>query len=85
MKNRKIQDDESAAILDLILDSRVYDFGTVFNWGGASEGDVKSITGFMNNIAFHSATNTFVSSWETIASGVQTALDATVDKYLSLE
>jgi hypothetical protein len=85
MKNRKIQDDESAAMLDLILDSRVYDFGTVFNWGGTSEGDVKSITGFMNNIAFHSGTNTFVSTWETIASGVQTAMDETVDKYLSLD
>lgn len=85
MKNRKIQDDESAEILDLIFESRVYDFGTVFNWGGASEGDVKSITGFMNNIAFHSGTNTFVSTWETIASGVQTALDETVDKYLALE
>ncbi len=85
MKNRKIQDDESAEILDLIFESRVYDFGTVFNWGGASEGDVKSITGFMNDIAFHSGTNTFVSTWETIASGVQTALDETVDKYLALD
>ncbi len=85
MKNRKIQDDESAEILDLIFESRVYDFGTVFNWGGASEGDVNSITGFMNNIAFQSGSNTFVSTWETNASGVQTAMDETVDKYLSLE
>lgn len=84
MKERKIQDDESEAMMDLIFDSRTYDFGTVFNWGGSGESDSNSITGFMNNIAW-SGTNTFVSSWETIANGVEKAMNDTVEIFKNLD
>lgn len=84
MKERKIQDDESEAMLDLIFDSRVYDYGTVYNWGGASEGDANSITGFMNNIAF-SGTNTFVSRWQAIEPSVQAAMDDTIATYRAID
>lgn len=84
MKERKIQDDESEAMMDLIFDSRTYDFGTVFNWGGTGEADSNSITGFMNNIAW-SGTNTFVSSWETIASGVEKAMNETTEIFKNLD
>ncbi len=83
MKDRKIRDDESEEMLDLIFASRVYDFGSVYNWGGAYEWDAGSLTGFMNEVAF-SGTNTFVSSWQTIESSVQTAMEATIQAYRSL-
>ena len=61
-----------------------FDFGTVFNWGGSGESDSNSITGFMNNIAW-SGTNTFVSSWETIANGVEKAMNDTVEVFKNLD
>lgn len=80
MKERKIQDNDSEDMLDIIFESRVYDFGSVFNWGGASEFDVNSITGFMNEIAF-SGTNTFVSRWDEIKDVVKSAMEGTIDAY----
>lgn len=80
MKGRKIEDTESLDMLDIIFDSRVYDLGSVYNWGGTSEGDVNSITGCLNSVAF-SATKEFTSTWEGIASKVQTAMEDTVDAY----
>lgn len=34
LKGKYIRDDESAAMIDLILDNRLYDIGLTFNWGG---------------------------------------------------
>lgn len=84
MKQRKIQDHDSEDMMDIIFESRVYDFGTVFNWGGTSEYDVGSITGFMNDIAF-SGSNTFVSKWDSIKNKVQSDLDATIEAYRRME
>lgn len=83
MKLQKIKDDESEEMLDLIFDSRVYDFGSIFNWGGTTEGDPMSITGFMNGVAL-SGSNTFVSTWQGIEGRVQTALEETLDAYRSV-
>lgn len=83
MKKRKIQDSESEKMLDIIFDGCVYDFGSIYNWGGASEYDVKSITGFMNDVAF-SGVNDFTSRWQSIASAVQTAMEDTIETYRSL-
>lgn len=80
MKGRKIEDEESLDMLDIIFDSRVYDLGSIYNWGGTSEFDTSSITGFLNDIAF-STTKEFASTWESIASKVQTAMEQTVDAY----
>ncbi len=80
MKERKIQDEDSEEMLDIIFDSRVYDLASVYNWGGSSESDSASISGFMNVIAF-SGTNTFVSTWQTIESKVQSAMDDTLAAY----
>ena len=79
MKERKIQDYESEKMLDVILDSRVYDYGSVYNWGQSAHGYTQ-FTSFMDFIAFN-GTNTFVSTWESIATAVQTDLDATVAIY----
>ncbi|MHB1152558.1 MAG: type 2 periplasmic-binding domain-containing protein [Eubacteriales bacterium] len=34
LKGKYIRDDESAAMIDLILNNRLYDIGLIFNWGG---------------------------------------------------
>lgn len=80
MKGRKIADPESEEMLDIIFDSRVYDLGSIYNWGGANEYDTNSITGFLNDVAF-SSTKEFTSSWERIASMVQSDMEETIDAY----
>ncbi len=83
MKKRKIQDSESERMLDIIFESCVYDFGSIYNWGGTSEYDVNSITGFVNDVAF-SGVNDFTSRWQGISSAVQSALDTTINTYREL-
>lgn len=80
MKGRKIADLESEKMLDIIFDSRVYDLGSIYNWGGANEYDTNSITGFLNSVAF-SSTKEFTSTWESIASKVQSAMEDTIEAY----
>ncbi len=84
MKERKIQDTESEEMLELIFDSRVYDLASIYNWGGTSEADAGSITGFMNSIAF-SGTNTYTSTWESIKGTVEASLEETIAAYRSLK
>ena len=82
MTDRKVQDDESAEMLEIIFAGRVYDLASIYHWGGASEADLSSISGFMNAIAV-SGSNTFTSQWQTIESSVQSAMEDTLDAYLS--
>lgn len=84
MKERKIQDTESEEMLDIIFDSRVYDLASIYHWGGTGEADSASISGFMNTVAV-SGSNTFVSSWQSIESSVQIAMEKTVDAYLAIK
>ncbi len=81
MKERKVQDTESEKMLDIIFNSRVYDLGSIYHWGGTSESDAASISGFMNVIAT-SGSNTFASSWQSIESAVQAKMDETITAYL---
>jgi len=80
LKDRKIQDNESEKMLDLIFDNRVYDLGNVFGWGGASIYDSNSISNFMNTIAF-SGSDTFVSTYESIKNTIQADLDKTIENF----
>ena len=80
LKLRKIQDNESEAMLDMIFADRVYDLGIVYNWGGENHGDPNSIGAFMNIIAF-SGTQTFASTLESIESLVATDLQETLDAF----
>ncbi len=84
LKGRKIASQDSLAMLDLIFNTRVYDLGSVYNWGGANEYDVHSITGFLNSVAFDD-TKEFASTWESIASMVQSDMEETLDAYHALD
>lgn len=80
LKDRKIQDNESEDMLDIIFDNHVFDLGNVFGWGGASVYDSNSISNFMNVVAF-SGTNTFTSTYETIKGTIQSNLDETIETF----
>ncbi len=80
MKGRNIKDDESEEMLNLIFDSRVYDLGVVFNWGGTSVYDTNSIGSFMNTVAF-SGQQTFASTYQSIEDVIQNALDSTLEEF----
>lgn len=87
LKGRKIatsSSDDSLEMLDIIFNTRVYDLGSIYNWGGASEYDANSITGFLNSVAFDS-TKEFASTWEGIADMVQSDMDETLESYHSLD
>lgn len=84
MKSRRFKDEESEDMLDIIFRSRVYDFATVYNWGGTSEYDTNSLSGFMNDTAF-SGKNTFVSTWQRIQGTVQADMEETIAAYRTLE
>lgn len=70
LKMRKLQDADGEAMLDVIFDSRVYDYAIIFGWGGVDT--------FMNSIAF-SGSNTFVSSYENIEARIKSDIENTVD------
>ncbi len=72
LKLRKMQDDESGAMLDKIFNDRVYDLGVIYNWG--------SIANFMNTVAF-SGSQTYTSTLESIKSSAQTAMESTIEIY----
>ena len=80
LKLRKMQDDESGAMIDKIFDDRVYDLGVIYNWGGTSAYDMKSVANFMGDMAF-SGSQTYASTLESIKSAAQTAMEATVEAY----
>lgn len=80
LKLRKIQDDESEAMLDLIFGGRVYEPGIVYNWGGTSTYDSNSVGNFLNKIAF-SGTQTFSSTLDSIRDMINSDIAETVDAF----
>lgn len=79
LKDRKIQDNESEKMLDIIFGNRVYDLGVVYGWGG-SNFDENSLAGFMNKIAF-SGSNTFVSKYESIKDKIESDMELTLESF----
>lgn len=80
LKLRKIQDNESEAMLDTIFNGRVYDLGIIYNWGGSGTYDTNSIGNFMNGVAY-SGSQTFASTLESISNGVEASLKNTLDAF----
>ncbi len=79
LKDRKIQDNESEQMLDIIFGNRVYDLGVVYGWGG-SNFDNDSLASFMNTIAF-SGSNTFVSKYESIKDKIESDMETTIESF----
>jgi hypothetical protein len=70
LKLRKLQGEDDEAMLDIIFEGRVYDYGILFQWG--------TINTFMNDIAF-SGTNNFQSKYDSIEGSIDTAIEKTIE------
>ncbi len=68
MKSMYVRDEEDEAMLDIIFDSRCFDLGSVFNWGG--------ILGEFMNI-----NTNFASRFDAIADAAQAQLEETLEYF----
>ena len=68
-----MDEDADAEMLDLIFNTRLYDLGAIFNWGGNLIGIYSSV--------MRSGSNTLISSFEALETAAQTAMDQTIQDY----
>lgn len=78
LKGRRIVDEDSSEMLDIIFNNRVYDLGVIYGWGGTSAWDPNTLGNFINEIAL-SGQNTFASSYATIEGAVKAAMEQTIE------
>ena len=71
-KLQKVRDQEDSDMLDRIFASRVYDIGSIFNWGGARD--------FIANVANGSSFD-YMSSLESDQGKMETEMQDTVDYF----
>ena len=72
--NKAVRDDDSAEMVNLMLDTRTYDLGVVYNWGDID-----------GNVLFTSAssrTNVFASSYEKHESKIISEMEKTINSML---
>ena len=69
LNTRLIRDTESSDMLDIIFNTRVYDMGFMFNWGGM---------GTMIQDMYASRNADFTSSYEKLIEKAQTAMDTSI-------
>ena len=72
--HKVIRDEDSIEMLDIILKSRTYDMGTIYNWGDLED------RFFRRGIP--SRTNTFASDYERAEAAVTTAMERTLTEML---
>ena len=72
-----MRDNESAEMLDIILDSRCFDLGLIYNWG--------SLTSSIHSIVTNGKTDNFASTWEKCVDKFNTALAKTMTAYEELQ
>ena len=68
MKSMYVRDEEDEEMLDIIFDSRCFDLGSVFNWGGI-------LWEFMN------INTNFASRFDAIADAAQAQLEETLEYF----
>lgn len=73
LKLQAVEEDADAEMLDLIFNTRLYDLGAIFNWGGNLIGIYSSV--------MRSGSNTLISSFEALETAAQTAMDQTIQDY----
>ncbi|MDD4124200.1 MAG: extracellular solute-binding protein [Eubacteriales bacterium] len=70
LKSRKIQDQESEIMLDVIFKNRVYDLADIYNWGGIRSLVVDTVT---------NGGYTFTSKWQSVSDAVISKMEETID------
>lgn len=73
LKLQSVTDDRDSEMLDLIRNSRIYDLGGIFNWGG----DLIGIYSF----CLYRKVNNMVSTWEGIKEKTELAMQDTIEAY----
>ena len=76
LKSKLTRDDESGEMLDLIFDTRCYDLGHVYNWGG--------IFDMFGTIAQKKST-AFASEYEKILPKVEVQMQNAIDSFLDMD
>nr|MBQ4318870.1 extracellular solute-binding protein [Clostridia bacterium] len=70
LEGKSLRDNESADMIDIILATRNYDIGAVYNWGG--------ICSMFTNVLYNRRSTDFASAYAAIESSAQTAIDSFV-------
>ena len=73
LKTKFMRDDESGEMLDLIFDTRCYDLGHVYNWGGVFD--------MFTSLPF-SKSPEFVSAYEKILPKIESDMQKAIDQFL---
>ncbi len=75
LKLQSVTDDDDSYMLDLVSNSRIYDLGGIFDWGG-------QLIGVYSYLLYQNS-NDLVSKWDGIRIAVETAMQETIDAYKS--
>ncbi len=75
LKLQSVTDDRDSEMLDLIRNSRIYDLGGIFNWGGRLIGVYSS--------CIYRNSNTLISDWDAMKVQTETAMQDTIEAYQS--
>lgn len=73
LKLQSVTDDNDSRMIDLVSNSRIYDLGGAFNWGGSLIG--------LYSFNLYRGSNTLVSTWEADFSKIQQAMLDTIEAY----
>lgn len=76
LKKRKVEDNDSKEMLDLIFENRVYDLGMVFNWADMLWLTPYSITTDGQNL--------FASQYEAKKAMIESAMQQTIDRFAAM-
>ena len=76
LKTKFMRDDESGEMLDLIFNSRCYDLGHVYNWGGVFD--------MFSNMPLQKKTD-FVSEYEKILPKIESGMQKAIDNFTGIE
>ena len=68
-----VQSDDDAEMLDIVYNNRFYDIGIIYEWG--------RLTSLYGTCIANSSTNTLSSTWESMQSQVEIAMEAAVEAY----
>ena len=76
LKLQGMDTSEDELMLDLVFNNRLYDIGAIYNWGGSLLGIYSAV--------MRSGSNTLISSFESIKSGAQAAMEDTLLEYQNI-
>lgn len=68
-----VQSDDDAEMLDIVYNNRFYDVGAIYEWG--------SLVNLYGSVVGKGGGNTLVSTWESMETAVETAMEQAIEDY----